>query len=110
MVTNDYGCTGRDSVYVDSETSAEEWGTIPGEVRIYPNPVKEVLNVAFELDVEQEVILEMYTIANSLVYRKDIKQARVEEARIDVQDLTPGTYFLRITTDMIHHNFLVIVE
>ncbi|MEN8229060.1 MAG: T9SS type A sorting domain-containing protein [Bacteroidota bacterium] len=110
MVTNENGCSASDSVYVDSGTSAEEWASQTGQVRIYPNPVKEVLNVAFELDVEQGVILEMYTIANSLVYREDIKHAQVEEARIDVSNLTPGTYFLKITTDDIPHNFLVIVE
>ena len=110
IVTNDNGCTGTDSVYVDSETASEEWVILPGQVRIFPNPVKDVLHMVLDLDVEREIILEMYTIANSLVYREDIKRALVTEAQIDVQGLISGTYFLRITTDEIAHNFLVIVE
>jgi hypothetical protein len=110
MVTNDNGCSIRDSVYVDAGVFTEQWVILPDQVRIYPNPAKEVLHLAFELDVEREVILEMFTIANSLVYREDIKRAMVTEAQINVQDLTPGTYFLRVTTDHVLHNFLVIVE
>jgi hypothetical protein len=34
----------------------------------------------------------------------------VKEAHIDVHDLTPGTYLLRITSDEVPHTFKVIVE
>ena len=45
-----------------------------------------------------------------LQWLQDMKQAQLTEAQIDVQDLIPGTYFLRITTDDVPFNFLVIVE
>ena len=95
---------------MDAGVSAEQWVILRDQIRIYPNPVKEVLRVTFDLDVERKVILEMYTIANSLVYREDLKRGMVTEAQINVQDLTSGTYFLRITADDIPYNFLVIVE
>ncbi len=110
MVTSDNGCTGVDSVFVDAGTWAGDRTGLPGEVRIYPNPASDVVHVALELDVERAVILELYSITNSLVYREDIKRSMVSEAHIDVRDLTSGTYFLRITTDGIPHNFLVVVE
>jgi hypothetical protein len=109
-VTDENGCQASDSVVVVAQVSTDGHPVSGGEVRIFPNPVEEVLYVALELQVEKEVILELYTITNALVYREDIKRAQVTKAQIDVQDLKPGTYSLRITADGFPHNFLVIVE
>ena len=110
IVTDEHGCQASDSVAVVWQVSADGHLVSGGLVRIFPNPVEDVLHVALELEVEREVILELYSITNALVYREDIKRAQVTEAHINVQDLIPGTYFLRITTDDTPHNFLVIVE
>jgi hypothetical protein len=109
-VTDEHGCPATDSVVIVSQTSAGDYLVSGGQVRIYPNPVKDLLHVAFDLRVEKQVVLELYSITNALVYREDIKRAQVTEARIDVQDMTPGTYYLRITADDVPHNFLVIIE
>jgi hypothetical protein len=110
MSTDLNGCADTDSVYVDSETSVPVAGLEPGAVRIYPNPVSEVLYVELDMEVDREVRVELYTVSNSLIYREDIRSSAVRETRIDVQELTPGTYLLRITADEIPHHFKVIVE
>jgi hypothetical protein len=110
MSTDLNGCADTDSVYVDSETSVPPAGLGPGKVRIYPNPVSEVLYVELDMEVDKEVRVELYNVANSLIYREDIRSNAVRETRIDVQDLIPGTYLLRITSDEIPHHFKVIVE
>jgi hypothetical protein len=110
MSTDLNGCADTDSVYVDSETSVPAAGLAPGAVRIYPNPVSEVLYVELDLEVDKEVRVELYSVANSLIYREDVRSNAVRETRIDVQDLIPGTYLLRITADEIPHHFKVIVE
>ena len=109
-VTDENGCIATDSVFVTFQTSTNGILASDGQVRIFPNPAKETLHVALELNVEQHVILEMYSITNAIVFREDIKQAQITEAHINVQDIVPGTYFLRITVDDEPHNFLVIVE
>ncbi|MEN8156785.1 MAG: T9SS type A sorting domain-containing protein [Bacteroidota bacterium] len=109
-VTDNHGCTASDSVVVTWPVSIGETPGLNGKVKIFPNPATEVLHVALEMEVEQLMRIELYSIVNALIYREDIKQARVAEAHIDVQDLTPGTYLLRVTTDDTPHNFLVIVE
>ena len=109
-VTDDHGCSAGDTVVLRSLTSAQQDLASSGRVKIYPNPVKDRLNVAIDLDVEKQLSIELYSITNALIYREDIKQAMVSERQIDVQDLPPGTYYLRITTDAQPHNFLVIVE
>ena len=110
LATDIHGCADTDSVYVDWATSARAPGDLPGQVYIYPNPAGEVLHVALDFEVEKEVRVELYNIANSLIYREDIKSSAVRETQIDVQDLIPGTYLLRITVDQVPHHFKVIVE
>jgi hypothetical protein len=110
MVTNDYGCTDRDSVQVFNGTSVGEKGMLPGQVRIYPNPVSEVLHVALDMETQEEVIIELYSVSNSLLYREDIRSKAVKETHIDVHGLIPGTYLLRIITDEVPHTFKVIVD
>ncbi|MEN8201787.1 MAG: T9SS type A sorting domain-containing protein [Bacteroidota bacterium] len=109
-VSDAHGCADRDSVYVASITASRDDLILQEQVRIYPNPADEVLFVALELETEQEVVLELYTISNALVLRKELERIRTTETRIKVQDLTPGTYFLRIILDGRPHNTLVIID
>jgi hypothetical protein len=109
-VTDENGCMNYDTVIVMVGTSARNQTDFPDGIRIFPNPVQDVLNVVIEHHVDKEVILELYSITQALVYRKDIKRVQVSEVKIDVKDLTPGTYYLRITADEIPYSFLVIVE
>jgi hypothetical protein len=109
-VTDDHGCSGFDSVVVSSITSVISGKLPSGQVRIYPNPVEDILFVKLNLEVREKVILELFSITRSLLYRQDLNRARVTEAQISVQDLAPGTYFLRITADGSPHMFMVIVQ
>ena len=109
-VSNSNGCTDTDSVYVDSQTSSRTPITALGEVRIYPNPVQNTLFVDLDLTINHGLMLELYSISGSLIYRDDIKRAGITEAQIDMQNMTPGTYFLKVATDDKLHNFMVIVE
>ena len=109
MVTNEHGCTDRDSVYVLSAVNIEEFQAFPGEIKIYPNPVKDILNVAVETDVPKHVILELYTLQSTLIYKEDFKETQLIDKEINVQRLTPGVYFLQITADQIQHTYKVIV-
>ncbi len=81
-----------------------------GNIRIYPNPVKETLHISLGKITEHSLTLELYSVTNALIYREDIKRTGIGEAHLDVQDLVPGSYYLRIITDNVPHNFLVIVE
>ena len=110
MAMNEYGCTDTDSVQVFNGTAISKMNSLSGQVRIYPNPASDVLYVALEMEQQEEVRIELYSVANSLIYREDIRSSEVKEAHIDVHDLTPGTYLLRITSDEVPHTFKVIVE
>jgi len=108
-VTNSNGCMNSDSVYVTTNTSIHLTEGL-GTVSIYPNPVQEILNVELEMNSEKEVVIELYSMANVLVYRSDLEQTSTIEAHIDVQDLAPGVYALRISAGQSFNNFLVVVK
>jgi hypothetical protein len=109
-ITDQYGCSDQDSVYVDSETNTNDISAHQGQIHIYPNPVQDILNVDVEFDSEKEVILEIYTVVNTLVYKEDLLRTKLARKEIDVNDLTPGTYIVRITVDQIPHTTMVVVE
>ena len=109
-VANEHGCSVRDSVYVASITSSMNDLNLQEKIRIYPNPASEVLFLALELEQEQEVVMELFTISNALILRKELGKIKTTETRIMVQDLTPGTYFVRVTLDGRPYNSLVIIE
>ncbi|MGM0472821.1 MAG: hypothetical protein ACQERV_01660 [Bacteroidota bacterium] len=109
-VSNQFGCTARDSVFIDSPVHAGLMKIGPGQVRIFPNPAEDVLHVVVDLKEDREIILELYTIVNSLVYREDIDRGHFAERSIDVGGLPPGPYILRITVDQNRHAVQVIVK
>ena len=108
-VSNSNGCTGSDSVYVHSTTSVTEQEEL-GKVHIYPNPVKDILHVELDMAVQREVVVELYSMSNVLVYRGELERARITESHINVQGMAPGIYAVRITADQIPYNYLVVVE
>ena len=108
-ISDSNGCLNSDSLYVTTNTSIQLAEGL-GMVSIYPNPVQEILNVELEMITEKEVVIELYSMANVLVYRTDLEPTHVTEAHIDVQDLAPGVYALRITAGQAFHNFLVVVK
>jgi hypothetical protein len=108
-VTNEHGCSDRDSVYVLSAVNVEDLQAFPGEIKIYPNPVKDILNVAVETDAPKHIIFELYSLQSALIYQEDFKETQLIDKEINVQRLTPGVYFLQITADQIQHTYKVVV-
>ena len=108
-VSDIHGCTGSDSVYVSSQTPVIEQEEL-GKVHIYPNPVKDVLHVELDMSVQKDVVIELYSMSNVLVYRGELERSSAIESHINVQAMAPGVYALRITADQTPHNFLVVVE
>lgn len=108
-VSDNNGCHNSDSVYVHSTTSVHS-ETDLGKVQIYPNPAKEVLHVTLEMAVQREVIIELYSMSNVLVYRGELEHGRTAESHINVREMAPGIYALRITADEKPYNYLVVVE
>jgi hypothetical protein len=109
-VTNSIGCVATDTVVVLSVTGTDNVHGIADRVRVYPNPVKDVLHVDLDLEHEQDVRIEIYSALNQLLYIEELERAGMSEFDIDVQQFVPGIYTLRITADGISHSNRIIVQ
>ncbi|MDT8431695.1 MAG: T9SS type A sorting domain-containing protein [Bacteroidales bacterium] len=109
-VTNSIGCVASDSVVVMSVTGVDNVHGIADRVRVYPNPVKDVLHVDLNLEQEQDVMVEIYSALNQLLYVEEMERAGTSEFDIDVQQFVPGIYTLRIIADGISHSCRIIVQ
>jgi hypothetical protein len=110
LVTDANGCSGHDSVYMFTNVGTDDILAGEGKISIFPNPVQDILNVVVDMDTEKEVLLEIYSVLNTLVYQEEIMPAKLVRAEVDVTDLAPGSYIVRISVDRISHTTMVVVE
>jgi len=104
-VTDSNGCFSYDSVYVISGELKE----FPGKIKIYPNPVKEILHLSVEMDFVLNFKLEFFSLV-TILYREDFRDIQNADIEIDVRRYPPGMYFLRVKTDQSEQVLKVIVN
>jgi hypothetical protein len=68
------------------------------DVQIYPNPIKEDLNISFGKDLAAGTEIAVYDILGNLVYKNQLSE-RTSSHRIDMNECTKGIYFLSIKSD-----------
>lgn len=66
------------------------------DLDIYPNPVKDILKINFGNPVEGSILIEIMNIAGQLVYSQQMTIDGFSQTAINVQQLKPGIYFLRV--------------
>ncbi len=67
------------------------------EIKIYPNPVKEMLRINFGNPVQGNLSVEIMNIAGKKVQSQILNADGFSHAEVNVQNLRTGIYFLRIT-------------
>lgn len=110
MVTDENGCSARDSIYVLSPRGVDDIRMFPGEIKIYPNPVNDILTLVIGMEQMQDIKLEMINLQGIILYEKEYDQIQHIENKINVQGLTPGFYYLRVIADLVPYTFTVVVE
>ena len=79
---------------------AAKLGDIGRGVRIDdPNPVKDILKINFGHPVEGTIDIEIMNIAGQLVFSQKMATDGFSQTAINVQQLKPGIYFLRVIND-----------
>ena len=70
------------------------------EIKVYPNPFNDVLNVSISNSEKSSFSIQVFDISGRLVHRKDLKDLdpgkRTEQLNFSQSNLTSGTYFIRI--------------
>lgn len=74
------------------------------DVRFFPNPVKEPL---FIQSAENIVIVQIFSLKGMLVFSKP---GMGKELQLDVNNLSPGSYILKITTNQTQSGYLFVKE
>jgi PKD repeat protein len=69
------------------------------ELEVYPNPVKDILKINFGHPVDGTIEIEIMNIAGQLVFSQKMATDGFSQTAINVQQLKPGIYFLRVIND-----------
>jgi hypothetical protein len=77
-------------------TTVEENLDLLVNIKVFPNPASEVLNIQFEAPVEGEIVLSILDSQGRLV-KRDIIESTMVEKQINLQDIPAGIYYLRMT-------------
>ncbi len=66
-------------------------------LRIYPNPASDHLNIALKAEFKTSVEIAIYNTTGQLVRKfSKVNANNTNELRLDISDLTPGVYMIRI--------------
>jgi hypothetical protein len=76
-------------------TKVEENIDVQVHIKVFPNPAGEILNIQFDALVEDEIELTIVDFEGVLV-KKDIIETALTEKQVDLKNLPPGIYFLRL--------------
>ena len=82
---------------VDIIISINEIDFVNG-INLFPNPVKDVLNVSFELKNAQNVEISLISIDGKNISSVSKRASAIDE-KINISDLATGIYILNITTE-----------
>ena len=81
-------------------TNRLEGGTAITNLDVYPNPSRDVFNVAFTSEDVQDLEVRVINVVGEVVYTEDLQQFVGEYTKsIDLATYTKGIYFLEITTN-----------
>ncbi len=100
IVTDVNGCIGDTAFY-------EVTGILTGvldysisDIKIYPNPSKDVFNITFTSETAQNLKLRVLNVVGEEIILEDLQQFVGEYTKqINLKDNTQGIYFLEIETD-----------
>jgi hypothetical protein len=77
-----------------------EGGIAITNLDVYPNPSRDVFNVAFTSDDVQDLEVRVINVVGEVVYTEDLQQFVGEYTKsLDLATYTKGVYFLEITTN-----------
>ena len=68
-------------------------GSIKNEIRIYPNPAKNVLNIS---STEGEGSVKLYNTIGEVLKFKSINS---NQSSLDISTINPGIYFIEVTSN-----------
>jgi len=85
-------------------TSIEEDINVLVEIKVFPNPATEAVNIQFDSAVDEEIKLDILDSQGKLI-KTDLIGPALTEKQINMQDIPAGIYYLRLSNGK--HNISV---
>lgn len=98
-VSDSNNCFGTDAFYITFALSADK--DISEGLSFYPNPSNDYLNVEIDSETAGEVSLEILDINGKSIFHKDYNGIMNIREKIDLHELSSGSYFIKINNDSI---------
>jgi len=77
-------------------TTANELQGLSMDVKVYPNPVRNMLNVDFQEMVDQSARIKLINLNGKVIFTREITNSS-NITRINLNGNTPGTYMLEVS-------------
>jgi hypothetical protein len=88
-------------------TTIEENIDVMVNLKIFPNPASEIVNIQFDAPVEGEIIVYLLDSQGKLV-KKDIIESTMVEKQINMQDLAGGIYYIKLVKGKLENVYKVV--
>ncbi|WP_353779794.1 T9SS type A sorting domain-containing protein [Winogradskyella sp. 3972H.M.0a.05] len=99
-VTDANGCvtTCNISLFNKCKKSIKDYNRMAPTMSLYPNPVKDKLNIQFETKVNSDVTIEVFDLVGSRAYQKTYKSFSDNNISVDFANFRSNVYYVKITT------------
>lgn len=77
------------------------------DVKVFPNPASDVVNIRFDAPVDGEITITIVDSKGRLV-KRDLIEASMAEKQINLQDFAAGIYYLRLTKGNLFNVYKVV--
>ncbi len=93
------GCVNTDSITVTLETTGIRTISNSNSTTLYPNPSVDRINLSFEMqESEKAAVIEIIDVSGKELMLQNTLIGRNKNLSLDVSTLTPGVYFIKVTT------------
>lgn len=77
---------------------------------VAPNPAYDFLNVIFESEINEEVLVSLTDKTGRLITEEKINLSNRDRLMIDVHDLSSGIYFIKVKNELFTHSKKVVIS
>lgn len=76
-------------------TSIQETIIEKVKIKVFPNPLTEIMTIQFDTPVDEEIIIDVID-SQGKTFKSDIIESTVTNKQVNLQDIPAGIYYLRL--------------
>ncbi len=80
------------SAYESATLGTDSFDTV--NFRYYPNPVKDILNISFDQEISEVVVMNL--LGQKIITSRSIGTVNANQAKINMSELSKGTYLVKV--------------